>query len=305
MMKQVYLTFDIETIVARFSRNSDYHAGVYWGTLFLAEELKKRGLKGTFFVSLSSKQKGISHEVYFEMLVRLVVHLKSYPNIKLAPHIHAYGLPVPFNCPSDKFKDYNYTQQRELLLFARERFRSWGIDADCFRPGGFSTSKDYYRVLEETGFRYSSIMEGDCKPVIDMEIGAPSPSCVYSPGGNITEYPITSVRVKSIKGRYELLNLSPDFFTLESVRDYLEKLEYICVNFHSFSVFLNRNVRENHSRQLANNLRFFFFERPLTCFSPFFNLRVYNDQTIMRQELLNWLDYFADFSMFQTYFIGE
>lgn len=305
MMKKVYLTIDIETIVARFSRNSDYQAGVYWGALFLAEELRKRELKGTFFISLSSKQKKISNEDYSEMLDRLVFHLKSYPNIKLAPHIHAYGLPVSFNCASDKFKDYNDIQQKELLLFAKERFRSWGIDTDCFRPGGFSTSKDYYRVLEETGFRYSSIMERGCKPVIDMGAGGLSPNRVYLPEGNVTEYPITSVRIKSIKGRYELLNLSPDFFTLESVRDYLEKLEYICVNFHSFSVFLNRNVRENHSGQWMNNLRFVFGERPLSCFASFFNLRVYNDQTIMRQELLKWLDYFCDCSKFYTCFIGE
>ena len=55
-MKKIYLTFDIETIVSGISRSENYLSGVYLASMFIAKELKIRDLKGTFFISLSSKQ---------------------------------------------------------------------------------------------------------------------------------------------------------------------------------------------------------------------------------------------------------
>lgn len=39
---------------------------------------------------------------------------------------------------------------------------------------------------------------------------------------DVLEFPVNSVTVKSIKGKEEVVNLSPEFFILESVKNYFE-----------------------------------------------------------------------------------
>ena len=47
---KVYLTFDIETITSRFSRNLDFQTTVLLGALTIAHELKKRNLNAVFLL---------------------------------------------------------------------------------------------------------------------------------------------------------------------------------------------------------------------------------------------------------------
>ena len=59
------------------------------------------------------------------------------------------------------------------------------------------------------------------------------------------------------------MNLSPDFFKLSSVEVYLRELNYVNINFHSFSIYLNRLIRENLDGLFRKNISFLLFENTL------------------------------------------
>ncbi len=303
-MKKIYLTFDIETIVSGISRNEDYLLGVYLSSMFMAEELRKRELKATFFVSLSSKQKNINQDEYTEFVKWLIFSLKPYDNIKIEPHIHAYNLPLSFECKYDEFDKYNHTEQLELLTYAKSFLEQEGVHASSFRPGGFSANDSYYVALKDAGYKNSSILQRDKDVNINLTNGKIIQGNVYSLKNGIVEYPVTSVKIKSIKGSEEVINLSPDFLRLSSVEKYIRELEYININFHSFSIYLNRLIRENHKGLIWKNIKFLLFENVLKSILKFTNVRTYNKNTIMSKELLRWLDFIKK-NKYNTYFIGE
>lgn len=303
-MKKLYLTFDIETIVSNLGKNPNYYVGVYLGALYIADELKKRNLKATFFMSLSSKQDEIENKLYAETVINLIHILKNYENIKLAPHIHAYKLPVGFNCKSDRFGDYDANEQKVLLEYSKDFFSKCGLSADCFRPGGFSSNSEYYKILNEVGFRYSSIMRMNEPPTFDLVLNHINKNDIRVTAEGIREYPVTSVKVKSIKGKEALLNLSPDFFRIDSVAKYIQSVNYVCVNFHSFSVFLNRPIRENHKNIILKNIRFVCFEKILNVLLHKIGIETLNMNTPMRREFIAWLDFFVE-NKYETFFIGE
>ncbi len=303
-MKKIYLTFDIETIVSGISRNENYLAGVYLASMFIAEELRKRDLKGTFFISLSSKQANIDQKEYSECIKWLIQSLSSYKNIKIEPHIHAYNLPVTFDCKEDAFNKYNQIQQTELLTFAKDFFKNEGIDVESFRPGGFSANDSYYNSLFDAGYKNSSILEKEKKVNIDMISGEVFQGEVYKSQFDIIEYPVTSVKIKSIKNKIEIVNLSPDFFKLASVENYLRDLNYININFHSFSIYLNRLVRENHDGLFQNNIKFLLFENILNKLLTSTSIQTLNTKTIVSKEFINWIDFIKN-NKYDTFFIGE
>lgn len=303
-MKKIYLTFDIETIVSGLSRSDNYIAGVYLASMFIAEELRKRDLKGTFYVSISSKQKNINQDEYFEFLKWLIFSLKPYTNIKIEPHLHAYKLPVNFDCKFDEFDKYNLGQQIELLSFAKNFFKKEFVEVDSFRPGGFNANNDYYDALEKTGYKYSSLLLKELKPNIDLINGEINQGEIFKTYNGIYEYPVTSVRIKSIKGKVEILNLSPDFFTLSTIKKYMIELNYVNINFHSFSIYLNRLIRENHKGLISNNTKFILLENPVIKLLKLAKIETFNTNTVVSKELINWLD-FINIQNYQTYFIGE
>ena len=302
-MKRIYLTFDIETLVSRRSYNPSIYTNIFLGTTYLAKELKKRNLKATFFISLSPKTDDVNFYEYLEVISLLIDFLSHFPNLKIQPHLHAKNIPVDFDTSNDSFSKYNLQQQVKLLLWAENFFNSHNIHIDSFRPGGYNRNEYYYKALAESGYKYSSLMESD-KVQINTITNRLSIRGYHEAGFGIVEYPVTSVRIKSIKGREETLNLSPDFFTLESVKVHLEKLDYININFHSFSVFCNRFSRENHKKNLTNNITYLFFERPVIKILKKANFEMINHETLFRKELLRWLDFIAE-SHSSTFLIGE
>jgi len=311
MNKKVYLTFDIETIVSRLSYNPTYHASVLLGGMTIAHELKKRNLKGTFYISLSPKCREISFSRYIEAINLLVECLKSYENIQIEPHLHAYKVPVSFDCKKDKFSAYNKNEQKELLVWSKAFFKKHGIEVKNFRPGGYNVNDSYYEALFETGFRTSSILHKDNnkdndKVSIDLLTGMVRDHIIpYKTKQGVIEYPVTSVKIKSIKPRVtEIVNLSPDFLTIESVRDYIEKLSYVNINFHSFSMYNNRLARENHQGQIRNNFKFIFFEKWINKILRFKNIETINHNTLFAKEFIRWID-FIESKKYSTYFIGE
>lgn len=303
-MKKIYLTFDIETIVSGISRSENYLAGVYLASMYIAEELFKRDLKGTFFISLSSKQVNIDQKEYFECVKWLIHSLSFYKNIKIEPHIHAYNLPVSFDCKEDAFNKYNQIQQTELLTFAKDFFNNEGIYVESFRPGGFSANDSYYKSLFDAGYKNSSILEKNNKVNIDMMSGEVFQGKIYKSQFDIIEYPVTSVKIKSIKNKIEILNLSPDFFKLSTVEKYLRELNYININFHSFSIYLNRLIRENHNGLFLKNFKFLFFENILNKLLSPTNIQTINTNTVISKEFIKWLD-FIKTENYKTFFIGE
>ncbi|WP_298542643.1 hypothetical protein [uncultured Aquimarina sp.] len=306
MSKKVYLTFDIETIVSKLSYNPTYHASVFLGGMIIANELKKRNLKGTFYISLSPKCKEISFPEYIDSVKLLVHSLKSFDNIRIEPHIHAYKLPVSFETLKDEFSKYNKNQQKELLAWSKNFFEEEGISVNNFRPGGYNVNDSYYEALSESGFKTSSILHKDNDVVnIDLLTGSTQEYPPYQTEQGITEYPVTSVKVKSVKpGVTEIINLSPDFLTIESTKEYIEKLTYININFHSFSMFNNRLARENHKNQLGNNIKFLFFEKWINKILRSTEVETINHNTLFAKEFIKWVDFIAE-KDYNTYFIGE
>lgn len=305
IQNKVYLTFDIETVVARYSKNNNCYASICLAPLMIAYYLKKRNLKGTFFISLSPKTKNIDYISYRTYLEILLNGLRGFENIKLAPHIHAYSLPVNFPCKTDRFDKYTLEQQIAILNWAKELFYQFGYNIDSFRPGGYFTNEFYYRALEDSGYKYSSIMNRKEPPVInlvnnDLLINRP-----FFATNSIKEYPITSVKIKSIKGNEEIINLSPDFLVLDSTKTFLDRMEYININFHSFNFLLTKLIRENHKNIFWHNFKYLFFERILNNILEKLDIYTIYGNTILKNELINYMDYFSSNEIFLTKFIGE
>jgi hypothetical protein len=302
-MKKIYLTFDIETIISRISYNPNFYTNIFLGAIFLADELKRRELKATFFISLSPKCDDIPFEEYFEKINSLIAILKGYDNLKLQPHLHMKNIPFDFETKSDKFADYKFEEQYKALIWAKEVFEKQDIEVDSFRPGSYSSNPQYYQALKKAGYKYSSIMRKE--PVhIDtltttMEIEKP-----VAVDFDIIEYPVTSVKIKSIKNREEIINLSPDFLTYESMRRYIEESDYLNINFHSFSIFTNRFARENHKGVISNNIKYLLFEKPLITLLKFFNFELINLNTLFKSEFINWIDELKKTPQ-ECYFIGN
>lgn len=303
-MKKTYITVDIETIVSGISKSTNYLAGVYLGAMFIANELKKRNLKATFFISLSSKQKSIDNGEYLDLIRCLVLSLKSFENIKIASHLHTYKLPMDFDCPTDDFGAYNKEQQVSMLLFSKKFFRELDCSVDAFRPGGFRRNEFYYSALNDAGFKYSSIMTKEGKPNINLVTGELNKSSEIELHDGVLEYPVTSVELLSIKKKIEVQNLSPDFLSIDSVKSHLDNLDYLNINFHSFSIYLNRLVRENHTGIIWNNIRFLAVEKLLDFIANVFGMHTFTANTIVKNSFINWLDYLKE-NDYKTFFIGE
>lgn len=302
-MNKVYLTFDVETVISGINYNPMLLNNIFLGPLYIAEELRKRNLKGTFFISLSPKTKEISWHKYQSILTQTISILKHYKNIKLAPHLHMYNLPLSFRTTTDLFSKYNSTQQIEALIWSKKYFEMHDIIIDSFRPGGYAMSQEYYENLYKSGYLYSSTLNKERVNInlIDQN------KVVYQPyvENNIKEFPVTSVKVKSIKGKKEIVNLSPEMFSVESVQRFCDEMEYLTINFHSFSVFSNRFIREIHKGQTANNLKYLFLDKTLNAFQR----RILKGEniatnTLIRRELISWLDYIVENAR-QCCFIGE
>jgi hypothetical protein len=304
-MKQIYLTFDIEPIVSRLSFTPNIHTNVILGTFYLAKELSRRKIKATFFVSLSPKTDHIDTATYLDNVKFLLRLLAPLEHIRLQPHLHMRNLPLSYPTPTDAFSDYTQDQQVEALEWAREIFRSCGIETvDSFRPGGYQTNTQYYEALECAGYRASSVMlENGIH--YDMIRRQPLPD---GPGihniGNVTEYPVTTLRVRSIKGKEEALNLSPDFFHYDSVANFMSESAYLNINFHSFSVFTNRLARENHPGQLWYNLKYFFIEKPMIRLLRHFRIETIDHRTIFKDSFDTWLVFLENHRQ-HCRFVGE
>ncbi len=305
MNKRVYLTFDIETIVSKLSYNPTFHGSVFLGAMYIAHELKKRNQKATFYISLSPKAKEICFSKYIDTIKMLIDALEGYDNIKVEPHIHAFRLPVSFQCEKDEFSAYTRVQQVELLNWSKKFFRKRGIEVKSFRPGGYNVNKSYYEALAEVGIYASSVLLKDEEANIDLINGKLTQNKPFSTESGVKEYPVTSVKVKSIKpGVTETVNLSPDFFTIESVKEYMDQMEYININFHSFSMFNKRLARENHKKQWAHNIKFMLFEKPVSKLLRNSNMEVVHHDTLFYNELIKWLDY-IELRGYDTQIIAE
>jgi len=302
-MNKVYLTFDVETVISGINYNPMLLNNILLGSLYIAEELKKRDLKGTFFVSLSPKTRSIKWHEYQTVLNQTINILKQYSNIKLAPHLHMFNLPLSFETNKDQFSVYNSKQQIEALGWSKKYFEKHGIIVDAFRPGGYAKNHEYYTNLYKSGYLYSSTLDIENVNInlIDQNQIINQPYVV----NNIKEYPVTNVKVKSIKGKKEVINLSPEMFSVRSVKRFCDEMEYLTINFHSFSVFSNRFIRELHKGQMFNNLKYLFIDKPLNAFQrKIMKSEIIHTNTLIRRELISWLDYIEKFAK-HCMFIGE
>jgi len=305
MSKNVFLSFDIEVVVSKRSKNLDAMITVVAGALEIARLLDERQLKATFFISLSAKDPAVNRKDYLSKVRLLIKSLQAFDNIDIQPHLHAFDLPVSFVCPSDDFSDYNQSQQVEMLLWAKEFLNSCGVNPSGFRPGGYKAGENYYQALKQAGYHYSSTMDKSATPDIDLITKQAEIGSVCHEMEGVNEFNVTSVKVKSVKpGVTDIVNLSPDFFTINSVKPYFNQLDALNINFHSFSMFSNRLARENHRHQISSNLNYMLIEKPLRKLNLLFGLNVYSEHTVFSKELTSWLDELA-YSQYTTLFYSE
>jgi len=293
MPKDIYLTFDIEIVTEKISRNKQFLNSMLLAPLLIAKALKDRGLKGVFFISLSPKIHDTSFNEYEFYLDILLNSLKSFDNIQIAPHIHARNLPMAFSTFEDRFDRYNNMEQIQLLNWAKDFFSNYNIDVKIFRAGGYFLNNNYYDNLKNSGYKMSSnLLRNEVANInlIKKEAFPNMPKNIFG----IIEFPVTSVEMKSVKGIVEVVNLSPEFFKLNSVKEYFEKLEYININFHSFSLLTPKLIRENHSFLLIRNLKYVFLERPMNKILELIGITPIYNHTILKKELFSYLDFFED-----------
>lgn len=302
-MKKIYLTFDIETIVSKLSYNPNFYTNVMLGAIYIADELFKRNLKATFFISMSPKTNDLDSNEYQENTRNLIKLLSCYSNIKLQPHIHMKNLPLGFDTQNDGFAFYTLEEQIKALKWAKSFFEALQINVDSFRPGSYSANTQYYEALSKAGYKFSSIMKKDNIHIDtirnNVEVETP-----YMAEFGLMEYPVTSLLFHSIKNKDEVINLSPDFFTYKSIEKYIDGLNYLNINYHSFSIFTNRFARENHKNILMNNLKYIIFEKPLIKFLRLFDYEIINRNTIFRHAFIDWMNGIEKYSE-NTYWIGE
>jgi hypothetical protein len=302
--KKVFISFDIETVVSKFSKNFDYKVTILQGALEIAKLLEEKKIKATFFISLSPKAKDKDIYKYLSEIRLLVRCLKGFEYVDMQPHLHALNIPVSFKCDSDSFDDYTLDQQVELLKWAKNFFLELGVDVSGFRPGGFNNGRFYYKALQLAGYSFSSTLNTKSHNIdlISREIDKFD---AYSSINGIKEFYVTSVNIKSIKlGLIETINLSPDFFTYRSVEPYIKRLDSININFHSFSMYSNRLARENHTNQLANNIKYILLQKPVQRICNMLGMGNYIKKTIFRDELENWLCEFQKMQ-YKTFFYSE
>ncbi|GAA6133764.1 hypothetical protein NBRC116188_05530 [Oceaniserpentilla sp. 4NH20-0058] len=303
--KPVYLSFDIEVVVSKRSKNTESIITVVAGAMEIARLLEDRKLKGTFFVSLSSKDKSIDRDEYLSRVKFLIKSLSQFQHIEIQPHLHCHNLPMSFVSESDNFNDYTSQQQLQMLTWAKDVMAECGVSVTGFRAGGYKTDAKYYDVLKQAGYKYSSTLDQTLVPDIDLITGNCDRKPVVKEIDGIKEVNVTSVKVKSIKpGVTEVVNLSPDFFTIESVQPYFKALDFINVNFHSFSMLSNRLARENHKNQFSLNLRYMLLEKPFNQIARKLDLHTYQLNTVFAKELIKWLDEFQS-SEYKTCFYCE
>lgn len=302
-MKKIYLTFDIEPIVSGLSFNPLILNHVLLSSISIAEELKIRGLKGTFYVSLSRKTPTLSNSEYKDIIKRTIELLRNYPNIDIQPHLHCYDLPVSFETQRDEFGSYGAHEQVELLGWSKRYFHDLDLEVRSFRPGSYSINENYYKALSQSGIKFSSVMNKESH-TINFGKGTVKEVLPFVHNSGVKEYPVTSVLIDSIKGKKEVINLSPDFLTIDSVQHYLKMLNYININFHSFSMYSSRLARENHAKQLFHNIKYLTLYKPLQFLARKMNSELLEKKTLYSSELLRWLDYVSK-NNYETYFIGD
>ena len=79
--KKVFISFDIETVVSKFSKNFDYKVTILQGALEIAKLLEEKKIKATFFISLSPKAKNKDIYKYLsEKGIDILYHPKTSDN---------------------------------------------------------------------------------------------------------------------------------------------------------------------------------------------------------------------------------
>lgn len=286
-----YNTVDIEITDHRLSYSENLESNILLPYIKLAETFSQQGIKSTFFLSIAPKSRTLDWREYDRCLdlVCRINRANFAEYIDIQPHMHCLNLPLSFTDKSDYFSDYNKEEQCEILKFGKRYLEDKGLDVRSFRPGGFRQNKHYYAVLKQAGFRYSSTLQPEREASIDLVNGRTSNSFITEHDG-VTEFPVTSVYLKSVKGGYEQINLSPDFFEYTSIADEVNKLDNIVLNFHSFSLYHSRPVRERFKRRRQETFKHLLREFLLKKLARTLQADIYTN-TIYRDSLEGWLEF--------------
>ena len=215
--------------------------------------------------------------------------------------MHCLNLPLDYANKSDYFNDYSRTEQIEILGFGKRFLEDLDILVESFRPGGFKQNDYYYDVLKEVGYRFSSTLSKDIAPNINLVTGEINQTFDTNHNG-IVEFPVTSVYLNSVKGGHEIINLSPDFFEVESVYSEIKRLEKIVLNFHSFSLYHSRPVREVFQNRRKESLKHMIREFIIKKLAHRFQSDILTE-TIYQESLNNWVSTLEDKAEFK--WIGE
>ena len=154
--KTLYLTFDCEV----WSKNKNIEEDFYISTIAIANFFEKEKIPATFFISLSRKFPEIKN--YYETLDKLLKKLKSYKYISVQPHLHFYDLPIKgINSKSDTMDKYSYKESSKMIKWAIKFLNKYNYKSTIFRPSGYITNKNYYKILKENNLQSSNLIEDE------------------------------------------------------------------------------------------------------------------------------------------------
>jgi hypothetical protein len=220
---KIILSSDVEL----WSWNKNFKQDVEIGTIRLVELVYREKIPITFFISLSDK--GYGSEGYLENIKAIISKLRS-KKIEFGVHTHCSNLPLEFETPSDKLKDYNEKEIIDILKWNKRvleditkkkivvhRAGGYNIPSleilnDCFKKTGLKI--DSSDITQE----YSSISKRD----------------------SLVEIPPATNKKYSKK----LIVFGPEQMSLKQMFKFYYKAkkrgaEVIVINFHSFSVYGN------------------------------------------------------------------
>jgi peptidoglycan/xylan/chitin deacetylase (PgdA/CDA1 family) len=269
-MTSVFITIDTELMwrhhvagldVATVVQRSLEPAGV--GVAWQLEQLKRHGLKATFFVD---PMPALVHGLDWVKRVVAAV-LEGGQEVQLHIHPNWTGAKAGDTTSHAAFQliEYDYTEQIELLAGASDLLTSAGApESVAFRSGSYSASDDTLTALAELGFLYDSSHNGAEHPW-PSAIGLGERQIAPVTHCGITEVPVTLIEDRAGHLRhFQICALSTGEMSAALDHAVREKHAAVTVVGHSFELANRAGTRPNavHVRRFESLCEMLARHRP-------------------------------------------
>jgi SAM-dependent methyltransferase len=195
----LYLTFDVEDNKNEGgTRITGKGVGENTGLSFILQELKKRSLRGVFFVN------AYEHTLNDGLIDNVTKEIHSDGH-EIALHTHESET-VDIYCR--RLTSYSLKEKVRILRYGMEHIKSQiGVSPISYRSGGYLFDEDMWAALEESGIKVDSTLWFGHPANGDIKYRTVNEPCYYN---NILEFPI------SVAGQERRPFVKLDINTLEA-----------------------------------------------------------------------------------------